>query len=339
MPHKDKKSTLIRQWEMLGLLGSHWMKASEIVTRLEEFGHEVSVRTIQRDLKELSLIFPIELNDKNQRDYGWRWMKGAHLDIPGMNISEALAMRLVETHMKQMMPSSMLDALQGVFSQAKTRLEQAPKPSGWMNKVKVVQPNLALLPPEIDEATQDAIYKALLDNRRITAYYQSPWMEEAKEYKLNPLGLIMRGPVSYLVATAWDYEDLRLYAMHRFRQVDILDEESKTPEAFDLEKLISSGFAEFAKSGGAIHLVFLYDDSCATFLVETPLSEDQEISPSSEGWVKIRATVNDTWQLRWWLLSQGADIEVISPESLRNEIAEEISGAYGRYSKAKRKNF
>jgi predicted DNA-binding transcriptional regulator YafY len=338
MPHKDKKSTLIRQWEMLKLLptgsGGPWMKASEIASRLENNVHEISVRTVQRDLKELSAIFPIELNDKNPRDYGWRWMKGAHVDIPGLNISEALAMRLVETHLKQLMPSSMLDALQGVFSQAKSRLEQVSKPSEWLAKVKVVQPNQPLIPPKIDEASQDAIYKALLENRRITASYCPPWMEEAKEYVLNPLGLIMRGPVSYLVATAWDYEDPRLYAMHRFGKAEILDEECRIPEGFDLEREIASGFADFAGGGAPIHLEFLCEESSAAYLEETPLSEDQEMAEAEEGWVRINATVNATWQLRWWLLSKGASIEVLCPDNLRKEIAEELQEASGYYADA-----
>jgi hypothetical protein len=88
--------------------GGRWDKASEITARLKDTGYKVSVRTVQRDLNELSEIFPIELNDKNPRDYGWRWLKGANLDIPGMSVSEALAMRLVETHLKPLLPAAML---------------------------------------------------------------------------------------------------------------------------------------------------------------------------------------------------------------------------------------
>ena len=337
MPHKDKKSTLIRQWEMLRLLpsgsGGPWMKASEIASRLEEQGHEISVRTVQRDLKELSTVFPIELNDKNPRDYGWRWMRGAHLDIPGLSLPEALAMRLVETHLKHVMPTSMLEALQGVFSQSRAKLEQVSKPSDWLKKVKVVPPNQPLLPPQIDEAAQDAIYRALLENRRITASYRPIWREELKEYVLNPLGLIMRGPISYLVATAWDYDDPRLYAMHRFQKVEILDEDSMIPEGFDLERAVFSGFADFRNSDEPIRLEFLCEESNAAYLSETPLSDDQQIGPEEDGWVRVSATVNDTWQLRWWLLSQGASIEVLAPELLRTEICESLEQALSNYRK------
>ena len=107
-----------------------WDKASDIASRLNDEGYDVTVRTIQRDLMELSEIFPIELNDKNPRDYGWRWRKGANLDIPGMSISEALAMQLVEKHLHQMLPASMLEGLQGVFSLADDKLTRLKKDGG-----------------------------------------------------------------------------------------------------------------------------------------------------------------------------------------------------------------
>ncbi|MHB1312977.1 MAG: helix-turn-helix transcriptional regulator [Gemmatimonadaceae bacterium] len=339
MPHKDKKSTLMRQWDMLKLLpsasGGPWMKASEIASRLEDDGHEISVRTVQRDLKELSMVFPIELNDKNPRDYGWRWMKGAHLAIPGLSLPEALAMRLVELHLKQLMPSSMLEALQGVFGYAKSKLDASEAGSNhgtsdWLKKVKVVQPNQPLLPPKLERAAQEAICNALLKNRKVRASYKPIWQEASKEYVLNPLGLVMRGPVSYLVATAWDYEDVRLYAMHRFEQAEVLDEEFLIPDGFELEKTVSSGFADFL-NGEPIRLQFLCDETNAAHLSETPLSEDQEIVQEKEGWTRISATVNDTWQLRWWLLSKGSGVEVLSPENLRNEISGELRQALSNY--------
>ena len=336
MPHKDKKSTLIRQWEMMRLLPStYWMRASEMVTRLKEAGHDVTLRTVQRDLHELSLIFPIRLNRKNPKEYGWKWMKDAHLEIPGMSLPEALALRMVEMHLKQMLPSGMLNSLQGVFGHAKTVIEKDAirserSPKEWLKKVKVVQPNQSLLPPQIDEAAQEAIYNALLKNRRISATYRPIGKEEFREYELNPLGLIMRGPVSYLVATAWDYENPLLYAMHRFGKAELLEEEARIPQGFDLEKQISSGFADFSEGGANLVLEILCQDAKASYLAETPLSSDQTLEPYSEGWKKLTATVNDTWQLRWWLLSQGSEIIVLSPQEIRSRIAEDLklAGSY-----------
>ena len=115
----------------------------------------------------------------------------------------------------------------------------------WLNKVRVVPPAQPLLPPVIKEDVQAAIYQAVLENRQITADYHSMGSEQPKEYVLHPLGLIMRGALTYLVASAWDYADARLYALHRFSKVEILDAAVNTPEKFSLDKAIASGLAEF----------------------------------------------------------------------------------------------
>lgn len=331
-------STLLRQWAMMRLLTvsrsdtkdeGRWDKASEIADKLKAQGYEVAVRTVQRDLKELCTVFPIELNDKNPRDFGWRWEKGVDLNIQGISAPEALAMRLVEMQLKQQLPNAMLDALQGVFNLARKRLDDLEvksnrKAKGWLNKLRVVQPTQALLPPNVDERAQAAIYEALLENRQITANYTSMGSEESKEYVLHPLGIIMRGAVSYLVASAWDYPDIRLYALHRFSEVQIMAETVKIPKGFNLDKEIADGLAHFAIQGEKINLEIRCSEWVAIYLNETKLSEDQQMTPEDNGWVRVTATVNDTWQLRWWLMGQGSGLEVCAPIDLRSEIATEL---------------
>lgn len=345
MPKNDKKSTLLRQWEMMRMLtvsrydkqsDGRWDKASEITTKLNALGYAVSVRTVQRDLQELSEIFDIEVNDKNPRDYGWRWRKGANLNIPGMSVSEALAMRLVETHMKQLLPATMLGGLQGVFSLAQAKLDKVETinrnhTKDWLNKVRVVSPTQPMLPPSIIQEVQADIYQALLESKQIKAYYQPIGNSEPKEYVMHPLGLIMRGAVSYLVASAWDYTEVQLYALHRFSRVEILHESVKVPEGFDFDKSIEGGLAEFANQGIPIQIELRCKQWIANYLVETPLSADQKVEPETDGWVRLTASVNDTWQLHWWLMGQGAGVEVIAPAELRQGIATALADACNLY--------
>ena len=347
MPQNKKNSTLLRQWEMMRNLtvsrsdrqqGGRWDKVSAITDRLNNSGYEVSRRTVQRDLHELREIFPIELNDKNPRDYGWRWMKDANLNIPGISASEALAMRLVEMHLKQLMPDTMLEGLQGIFSLARTKLDEIAKNNSgqvkdWLDKVRVVPPSQPLLAPRVNEEIQANIYQALLENRQITASYQPMGHEQPKDYLLHPLGIIMRGSVSYLVASARNYDEARLYALHRFKSVEMLDAVAKTPDGFSLDSAIAGGLADFASQGGGLRLEIRCTEAVAAYLAETPLAVDQEISKESDGWSRVTATVNDTWQLRWWLLAQGAGVEVCAPISLREETKNVLSDALVLYER------
>ncbi|MEO8120963.1 MAG: WYL domain-containing transcriptional regulator, partial [Rhodoferax sp.] len=317
-----------------------WDKASEIAAKLNDAGYDVSVRTVQRDLKELSEIFPIELNDKNARDYGWRWIKGANLDIPGMSVSEALAMRLVETHLKQLLPSSMLESLNGVFSLAQAKLDKLEKQNNnhakdWLDKVRVVPPAQPLLPPVVNEAVQSAIYQGLLEDKQLMVSYQAASSDHPKDYVLHPLGLIMRGAITYLVASARDYADARLYALHRFSRVEILAAAAKTPEGFNLDTAITNGLADFAIQGEPIQLELRCTEDVAAFIAETPLAADQMVTPDVDGWVRLTATVNDTRQLHWWLLGQGNAIVVLGPASLRTAAIESVTQSMAQYEAPK----
>ena len=74
MPFTTTRATLSRQWALLRQLPSRspGITSAELVWRLRDVGFSVSKRTVERDLNELSLIFPLERNDKSI-PFGWHW--------------------------------------------------------------------------------------------------------------------------------------------------------------------------------------------------------------------------------------------------------------------------
>lgn len=348
MPKNKKGPTLLRQWEMMRMLAVSrfdskdrgiWSKASDITAKLNAKGHRISTRSVQRDLKELQESFApmLESNTEGKHEYGWRWCKGFAFDIPGMGVSEALAMRLVEMHLQQLLPAAMLEGLQGIFGMAELKLEklatEGKNPSKtWLNKIRVVPPAQTMLPPVVNQQVQAEIYQALMEDRQLNVFYESTESGQLKESQLHPLGLIMRGAVAYLVASAWDYPDIRLYALHRFNKVKKLKAIVKAPEGFDLDKFINSGRANFANQGEPIQLTILCTEWVANMLSETPLAIDQNMMQEPDGRTRVTAIVNDTWQLRWWLLGQGAGLEVCAPAELRSEMKSALKATVRLYN-------
>ena len=90
--------TLQRQWAMLRLIPREPRRISvtDIQQKLAAADFYVTARTIQRDLQELSALFPLTIDDRN-KPYGWSWTKdGRIFDLPGMDPQTALTFRLVE---------------------------------------------------------------------------------------------------------------------------------------------------------------------------------------------------------------------------------------------------
>lgn len=328
MSQRTERNTLSRQWEILRLLpsGGVGITASELENKLTGLNFSVSKRTVERDLNELSRQFPLFCNDKS-KPYGWRWMDNASFDIPKLSISDCVSLAMAEEVITPLLPPSVLRPLKPRFDYAKKYLREVSQSNAlarWTDKVAIRSPSMPLLPPNIDEQVLETVQQALMDEKRISVIYAGIWTSESKTLQLSPLGLIQRGTVLYIAATAFDYSDVRLYALHRVKFIESELVKVNYPDNFTLEAYVESGAVEFG-SHGAIKFRARMLRGIVDYLVETPLSKDMRIADvNGDEWLEVTATINYTWQFRWWLGSQGAGIEVIEPASLRESLVNEV---------------
>jgi len=320
MPQSTHHYALARQWELLQLLPprSPGMTATDLAEALADRGYVVSKRTIERDLVELSCLFPL-LCEESGKPRGWYWMPEQGVELPAITIADALSLQLVEDLLRPLLPAAVLSALEPRFNHARRKLEALARDNRqarWIDKARYVTPTLPLVPPRIGEGILEAVQEALLAEHRIQVAYQRQDDPEPRSLELHPLGLVQRGPVSYLVATAFDYRDVRLYALHRILSVQSMDDAVQSPEGFSLDAYIAQGGLQFS-SERTINLKGVVDPELAAILRETPLESGQTLHERSDGCYDINAELFDSWQLQWWLLSQGARITVHEPEHLR----------------------
>ncbi|MDR0771210.1 MAG: WYL domain-containing protein [Burkholderiales bacterium] len=307
------------------------LTAREIAEQLKALGFEVTKRTVERDLNDLSGLFGIICNNKST-PYGWHWMPKESLTLPALSITDAVSFKLLEELLRPLLPSAILDVLDIRFRKAQDKLSALAKENPnarWVEKVRYVPPALSLLPPEIKEGILEAVQNALLSDKQIEVEYLKLGEKKKSALRLHPLGLVQRGSVTYLVATAFDYTDVRLYAVHRVWEVKFTDEAVKRPKGFKLDHYIEEGALQFGESKKIIFKAKVSEE-LAAILVETPLSEDQKLKQVN-GEYNLTAAVVDSWQLEWWVLSQAARITVVAPKELRRRIAEELTEAVKGY--------
>lgn len=332
------RDTLMRHWTMLRLVPRHPVKttSSALTKALLTEGFEISKRSVERDLDLLSGAFPLICDDRG-KPFGWSWKADAKpLHVPGLQAHEALVFKLAEAHLTKLLPTALRAPLVPYFKLADQRMKEADPgrgPASWLSKVRVVPPAQPLLPAPVSEEVFRAVTQALLDGVQLSSRYVPRGANKPTEYRLHPLGIVHRGPVSYLVATAWNYDDTRMFAIHRFTSAKVLDEPARKPAGFDLDAYIGSGALGFRYSADSLRLVARFDAAAVEHLRETPLSKDQTLKEGGDS-VTLTATVPDTAQLRWWLLGFGEQVEVMSPPTLRHEIAATAKGMAARYRSA-----
>lgn len=333
MSATKSRNTIARQWEILKMLPSRapGMTKRQLSELLNNHGFEIGARTVERDLNELSAIFPIACNDKGV-PYGWYWAKGAALDLPGVSAAEALSLCLVERVIDPLLPASVMEVMQARFAQAKKKLDNLAGESvlqDWADKVANVSPSLEQLAPSIQPDVFETLQNALLHGEQVAVDYHAMKGNTEKQYTLNPLGLVQRGVFTYIVGCVEPHTDIRLFAVHRMSDAERLTSTVNKPDNFSLQQYIKDGGLHFT-SGKTLSLVANVQEGTARVLAESPLSGDQTLTETTNGY-KLCASVSDSWQLKWWIMSQGDNIEIIEPLAMRQDIKKQLENALARY--------
>ncbi len=339
MPNATTRRTLARQWEILKALPRRGpgISVADLENLLRAQGFEVTPRTLQRDLVELAGVFRIECNDKG-KPFGWRWAEGTALDLSGLTVAEAVSLQLIEQAIRPLLPEAIVQSMAQRFEQARQKLAALDgRRPAWDAHCRFVSDGAPLQPPRIDEDVLATVQDALGAAEQLLVRYSSAAhllsaetglaQDERPAMPLHPLALINRGPVIYLLATSWDYDDPRLFALHRMHSAERTYAPARRPAGFSLDGWLRQNGGQFGQ-GEHWALRAQVAPELAVILRETPLSPDQQLDAASG---LLTATVADTWQLHWWLMSQGDAIEVLAPTALRQRMGEALRRAAARY--------
>ena len=298
--------------------------------RLQE-GYDITERTVQRDLIALSTSFGLKCDDRS-KPYGWSFSKGSVLDIPLMDSMTALTFDMVGRYLRDMLPASVMQYLTPHINQARERLDDLkPRLGGkWSSKFVTLPEGFQLKPATIPPNVIEQVYQAVLENRCLE-------IDRGDGNELvHPLGIVHRGRVIYLIATFFRYEDVRQISLQRINKATISDQKMRKPRNFSLKSYIDGGGFDYKdRANKSIKIKLRFYGEAGNNLHDTPLSDDQKIITVDDDLdIKIvSATVSDTWELRWWVLGFGSQVEVISPKILRDEFASQVKELSEMYLK------
>jgi predicted DNA-binding transcriptional regulator YafY len=334
MPDAKHHQAIARQWEILRMVprSPPGVTAQEVTARLNDVSFEVSRRTVERNLKDLSQVFGFHCDD-SQEPYRWHFMDKAAIDIRSLTVTEAVSTRLVEDLLRPLLPQTLLGPLEDRFLHARKKIEALGdhvQLANWAKKVRYVPTEFPRLPPPINEQVQQVVHEALIQTLQFKVDYGSRNGPLRQGRILNPHALIQKGPVSYVVANTPDDSKLKFFALHRMSNAVLTYEPCQLMNDFDLDDFVRDGHPQFKTSDMPIRLEAWVSVDLAGTLSERPLSVDQTLVPCDKGFV-LTATVNDSLDLVPWIMSMGPDITVNAPSSLRLKIVgklEHLSRAY-----------
>ena len=178
-----------------------------------------------------------------------------------------------------------------------------------------IAPQHFLQAPQVDAEAVGLIYEAVLENRKFSATYKGK-----PERIIHPYGLVQQGHTLYLICRFYEFDDVRITALHRYQEVELLDESVRPFPEFNIDDYLDGGAMQWVlPDRQRIELKLLVSPRLATHLEETPLADKQILTADTQHDEHhiLKADVFDSMQLRRWLLSQGAALQILGPEPLR----------------------
>ena len=176
-----------------------------------------------------------------------------------------------------------------------------------------------------------SIMEAMTETREIKIQYQKYTSAESDSYTLRPYAVKEFAKRWYIVAYCIERKGLRVYGLDRIRHLELTGESFRMPKNFDVDELFSTSFGIYIPEEKGRTITFRTSPTDARFLRDLPLhSSQREISSDGES-VTFSIFVCPNKALVMEFCKYGSGLEVLSPEDIRTQVAEEHRKAAEKY--------
>ena len=178
------------------------------------------------------------------------------------------------------------------------------------------------------------ILDAMKTNNQLCITYQSYWRDEPSTFTVYPYCIKLFKQRWYLVALSPYYEEIRIYSIDRIKDMEVEDEHFDYPDDFDPETLFEGCIGVMVDEEFDIETVRLkVSANQSNYIRSLPMHSSQKETERNDDYSIFTLEVRPTYDFQQEILRNGSDMEVLSPESLRYEIAEKIENMSNNYKK------
>jgi predicted DNA-binding transcriptional regulator YafY len=281
---------------------------------------EVSVRTVYRDIEQLSAAGVPVYADRGPGG-GFQLLDGFRTKLTGLTENEAETLFIAGLPG----PATQLGLADQLLS-AQLKLTAALPEKTRAGAQKIAQ-RFHLDPVDWFRSPQSAAFlpaiaKAVWGERCIEIRYRR--QDSIASRRLKPLGLVLKAGTWYLVADSG--EQMRTYRISNIVELTPTDERFTRPKDFDLVR--------FWTASSRAYEVGLYRDKAVLRLsprgrerlhwlgsAVVEAARESAGAPDSKGWMTVEVPIESVEQAAIHFLQLGTEAEVLKPRELRRRLA------------------
>jgi predicted DNA-binding transcriptional regulator YafY len=310
-------------WALARLRAGLPLKASDLASHFE-----ISLRTAYRDLDFLRDEWRVPLEfDRSQCSF--QLTEPTTLLIPvTLSRGEAVAMQFAERVLAQYRGTPFEADLRSAFRKVRDLL---PEHMSVSTETMDAMLSLDLGPVNVPDVE---IFRTLLTAHRqrliVRVIYRSLASGRTRTRLLRPYHFFNHRGDWYVAA--WDSvrRDVRDFALHRIRRITVTTASYDIPDAFDLRAYLARGLA-VEKGGRKLDVAIRFGPDQGRWIRERRWHPTSRIQGTIDGGCVLRMTVAGADEVCRWVLQFGGEAEVLSPASLRDRVARELSRASAAY--------
>ena len=176
-----------------------------------------------------------------------------------------------------------------------------------------------------------SVMEAMTEGHLIRISYQKYTSAKSDVYTLKPYAVKEFAKRWYIVGYCLEREALRVYGLDRVHSLDILEERFEMEKGFDVDELFATSFGIYLPEEAAKTITFRTSATEAKYLRDLPIHSSQEEVSSDGRTVTFSIFVCPNRNLIMEFCKYGDRMEVLSPESIRNQVASQLISAAALY--------
>ena len=297
----------------------------------------VSKKTILRDIGQLrekgaDVRFSRREGGYYYEDETWR------LESVEVSAGDLFALLMAEQVVAQYRGSPIENSVRKIHTRLRSVMgehgEEAPEDLSWA--VTVVPAPTPATKPQVWRP----ILTGLLERRTVLVKYESPWNKTAEpEIELKPYHIVNLENEWYLLAAPANGEkpDKYQYSMARMCWASVTQDGFEVPKDLDVKALLDVTFGRFVSDKNLCKVRLRFSKKVAPLVRARHWHSKQRLVVHNNGDVVLSFPVSKAgaWPLyhvRSWVLGWGADVKVLAPKSLRDDVKKEATRITREYS-------
>ena len=172
------------------------------------------------------------------------------------------------------------------------------------------------------------IVDAMRESVSLSMTYQSFWMDEPATFEVEPYCVKLFEQRWYMLGKSEGYDDLRIYALDRIKELEPTERKFKLPKKFDAAKFFEDYYGIIISDDDydVCPVALQVDAQQSNYLRTLPLHHTQVEVECNDEYSIFEYRLCPTFDFRQKILSMGGAIEVLAPEELVYQMKDEGNG-------------